>query len=117
MLSDWLVMLKNSARSLEVAVPYPAAPLCWNTVHTLNIPRDRGLRVKRSTRLWIAVMVPFSKARELPKGEDSIRNLESFQVRQRPRSRFSCWYAVRLDVSLAFCVCLQLFRLSVTVCV
>ena len=28
---------------------------------------------------------------------------------QRQRSRFSCWYAGRLDVSLALCVCLHLF--------
>ena len=33
---------------------------------------------------------------------------------QRQRSRFSCWYVVRLDVCLAFSVCLHLF---VCVCV
>ena len=37
-----------------------------NTVHTLNIPRDRGLRVCGYKRLWRTVMVPFSQARELP---------------------------------------------------
>ena len=46
-----------------------------NTAHTPNIPRDRGLRVHRYERLWRAVMVPFSKARELPEGSDP--NLKS----------------------------------------
>ena len=42
-----------------------------NTVHTLNIPRDRGPRVYKKKRLWRAAMVPFFKARELPKRSDS----------------------------------------------
>ena len=88
-----------------------------NTLHTLNVPRDLGLRVYKCERLWRAVIVPLLRKRvNFQKARTQIRNLASFQLRKcrmerykRQRSSFSCWYTVRLDVCLAFCVCLHLF--------
>ena len=67
---------------------------------------SRGI-IASGHRSWF----PFQRRVSFHKARTQIRYLESFLSERG----FSCWYAVRLDVSLAFCGCLRLFCLYVTV--
>ena len=89
----------------------------WNTFHNLNIPRLPWTQRLQASALWRALTwYPLPKRGSFPIARTQIKNLERFQVRgaldreiPRQRSRFSCWHAVRLDVCLAFIVCLRSF--------